>query len=198
MSDHQDSEQTVSLRIYLENALASATLLSSSAIAELEKRMDGQFLAAKEAVAAALVTAEKAVSAALVAQDKQTQAAFIAAKEALVEAQSQLTQYKIQANEWRSTLNDLISKLMLRPEIVALFTAEGKALDAVRMTLEAKLASIESRVSSLEGTGQRLSGQKEASTEGHVQNQWTFAQVLAVVGLVLTAIAVGFAIIYRY
>lgn len=114
-----DSEKsTVSLRQYVEKL-----------IAESDKRNEAQFLAAKEAVAAALAAAEKAVSAALVAQDKLTSAAFVAAKEALAEAQTQLTAYKTSANEWRGTLNDLIGTIMVRKEVEALFTAINTKID---------------------------------------------------------------------
>jgi dGTP triphosphohydrolase len=114
-----DSEKsTVSLRQYLE-----------SSIAELSKRMDARFEAADKALAAALVTAEKAVAAALVSQDKLTSAAFVAAKEALAEAQTQLSAYKASANEWRGTLNDLISTVMVRKEVEALFVAVNTKID---------------------------------------------------------------------
>lgn len=158
-----DSEQsTVSLRQYVEKL-----------ISESDKRTDAQFLAAKEAVAAALAAAEKAVAAALVAQDKLTTAAFIAAKEALAEAQVQLTLYKAQSNEWRNTLNDLIAKLMLRPEIVGLFTASEKALEELK-----------SRVQTLEGSGQYGLGKAAATESSSTQNKWTFSQVLIIVGMV--------------
>jgi dGTP triphosphohydrolase len=114
-----DSEKsTVSLRQYVEKL-----------IAESDKRNEAQFLAAKEAVAAALAAAEKAVSAALVAQDKLTSAAFVAAKEALAEAQMQLTAYKASANEWRATLSDLIATIMVRKEVEALFTAVNSKIE---------------------------------------------------------------------
>ena len=119
MSANFDSEKsTVSLRQYLE-----------SSISELSKRMDARFEAADKALAAALVTAEKAVAAALVSQDKLTSAAFVAAKEALAEAQTQLSAYKASANEWRGTLNDLISTVMVRKEVEALFLAANTKLD---------------------------------------------------------------------
>jgi hypothetical protein len=119
MTANYDSEKsTVSLRQYLEGL-----------IGELGKRTDARFDAADKALAAALLTAEKAVSAALVSQDKLTAAAFVAAKEALAEAQTQLTAYKASANEWRGTLNDLISTIMVRKEVEALFTAVNTKLD---------------------------------------------------------------------
>jgi len=114
-----DSEKSVvSLRQYLENSIAA-----------LGKRMDDKFEGADKALAAALITAEKAVAAALVSQDKLTSAAFVAAKEALAEAQTQLTAYKASANEWRATLNDLISTIMVRKEVEALFLAANTKID---------------------------------------------------------------------
>jgi hypothetical protein len=119
-----DSEKsTVSLRQYLENA-----------ISELGKRTDARFEAADKALAAALVTAEKAVAAALVSQDKLTSANFVAAKEALAEAQIQLTAYKASANEWRATLSDLIATIMVRKEVEALFVAVNTKIDNLART----------------------------------------------------------------
>ena len=117
-ADYNSEKSTVSLRTYLEGL-----------IGELGKRTDARFDAADKALAAALLTAEKAVSAALVSQDKLTAAAFVAAKEALAEAQTQLTAYKASANEWRATLNDLISTIMVRKEVEALFAAVNTKID---------------------------------------------------------------------
>jgi hypothetical protein len=122
-ADYNSEASTVSLRAYLE-----------ASIAELGKRTDARFDAADKALAAALLTAEKAVAAALVSQDKLTSAAFVAAKEALAEAQTQLTAYKASANEWRATLNDLISTIMVRKEVEALFTAVNTKLDSLART----------------------------------------------------------------
>jgi len=122
-ADFNSEESSVSLRQYLENS-----------IAELGKRMDARFEAADKALAAALVTAEKAVAAALVSQDKLTSAAFVAAKEALAEAQTQLSAYKASANEWRGTLNDLISTVMVRKEVEALFTAVNIKIESLART----------------------------------------------------------------
>jgi hypothetical protein len=160
-ADYNSEKSTVSLRQYVERL-----------IAESDKRNDAQFLAAKEAVAAALAAAEKAVAAALVAQDKQTNAAFLAAKEALAEAQVQLTLYKAQSNEWRNTLNDLIAKLMLRPEITQMFASGEKSLEELKY-----------RVGELEGKSMRASGKSEAQDAGSAQNKWTFQQVVLVVGM---------------
>jgi hypothetical protein len=121
MTANYDSEKsTVSLRQYLENSIAA-----------LGKRMDDKFEGADKALAAALITAEKAVAAALVSQDKLTSAAFVAAKEALAEAQTQLSAYKASANEWRGTLNDLISTVMVRKEVEALFIAVNTKIDNI-------------------------------------------------------------------
>lgn len=163
-ADFNSEKSTVSLKVYLENSLR-----------ELEKRVDQQFLAAKEAVGTAMVAAEKAVSAALVAQDKQTQAAFIAAKEALAEAQVQLTLYKAQSNEWRQTLTDLIATLMLRPEIVATFKA-----------LESRIDSLASKIDSLEKSGQFISGQSLANQEGRASGRWTFEKALAILAILIS------------
>jgi dGTP triphosphohydrolase len=157
-ANYDSEKSTVSLRQYVE-----------SLVSELDKRTEAQFVAAKEAVAAALASAEKAVAAALVASDKLTAAAFVAAKEALAEAQLQLSAYKAASNEWRSTLNDLISKVMMRQEI------------------EARFGAIEDRTTKLEGLEQRASGQAEASESGSQRGRWTFQQVLAVLGLLLLA-----------
>jgi dGTP triphosphohydrolase len=119
-ADYNSEKSTVSLRQYVEKL-----------IQESDKRNEAQFLAAKEAVAAALAAAEKAVSAALVAQDKLTSAAFVAAKEALAEAQTQLTAYKASANEWRATLNDLISTIMVRKEVEALISGLNVKIDGL-------------------------------------------------------------------
>jgi dGTP triphosphohydrolase len=160
-ADYNSEKSTVSLRQYVERL-----------ISESDKRNESQFQAAKEAVAAALAAAEKAVAAALVAQDKLASEKAQAAKEALAEAQVQLTLYKAQSNEWRNTLNDLISKLMLRPEIVGLFGIVEKAHEELK-----------GRVSIIEGLGQRASGKVEAQDAGSAQNKWTFSQVLIIVAL---------------
>ena len=153
----------VSLRQYIEKL-----------IAESEKRTDDRFLAAKEAVGTALVTVEKATSAALVAQDKLTSAAFVAAKEALAEAQVQLTLYKAQSNEWRNTLNDLIAKLMLRPEIVGLFNAVEKAHEELK-----------GRVGDLEGMGQKALGRDESKSDTGAFVRWVITVIVAAAGIVL-------------
>jgi hypothetical protein len=159
-----DSEKsTVSLRQYVE-----------SLVKELEKRTDAQFLAAKEAVAAALAAAEKAVAAALVASDKLTAAAFVAAKEALAEAQTQLTAYKAASNEWRATLNDVMSKIMVRQEVEALFKSA-----------EDKMDTLEKRVVAMEGQGMRTVGQEEAQSAAQVHNRWTIEKVLSIIALLL-------------
>jgi dGTP triphosphohydrolase len=160
-ADYNSEKSTVSLRQYVERL-----------ISESDKRNESQFQAAKEAVAAALAAAEKAVAAALVAQDKLASEKAQAAKEALAEAQVQLTLYKAQSNEWRNTLNDLISKLMLRPEITGLFTIVERAHEELKK-----------RVGTLEGLGQRSIGQAEAQESGSAQNKWTFQQVVLVVGM---------------
>jgi hypothetical protein len=167
MTDHganYDSEKsTVSLRQYVE-----------SLIRESDKRNEAQFTAAKEAVAAALAAAKEAVAAALVAQDKLTSAAFVAAKEALAEAQIQLTAYKAQSNEWRATLTDLINTLMLRPEILAMFSGVNKNAE-----------ELGKRVSALENSGQFGRGQAEASIADRTKSQWNFATILSVITLLL-------------
>jgi hypothetical protein len=157
-ANYDSEKSSVSLRSYLENS-----------IAELAKRTDAQFAAMDKAIAAALASAEKAVAAALVAQDKLTSAAFAAAKEALMEAQTQLVAYKASSNEWRGTLTDLISKVMTRQEIEALL-----------LNINGSLTEAKDRISVLEGQGQRASGQAEAQDAGHAQNKWTFQQVLAI------------------
>jgi hypothetical protein len=146
----------VSLQKYME------TLVS-----EAGKRTDDRFDSAEKAVMAALATQEKALAAALVSADKLTSAAFVAAKEALAEAQTQLVAYKATANEWRGTLNDLISKIMPRPEI------------------EATLIGLGARITTLEGQARFSSGQKEAISFSHTRGQWTFEKILTILALMV-------------
>ena len=170
-----ENEQHVSLRQYVE-----------SLIAESGKRSDAQFLAAKEAVSTALAAQEKAINAALVSADKLTSAAFVAAKEALAEAQVQLNAYKEQSNEWRATLNDLIAKIMMRPEIVAMFGATDKAIADLRMYLLGKIESIETRVAAIEKLNQRMAGAAETSVTDSARSRWTFEKILSILALLVS------------
>ena len=167
MPEGKTDPTDVSLRHYVETL-----------VTELEKRMDAQFLAAKDAVAAALAAAEKAVAAALVSSDKLTSAAFIAAKEALAEAQTQLAAYKAASNEWRSTLTDLIAKGMLRPEIESLIKA-----------LNDKFDGLDKRIAALEGQLQRAGGEADAAESGKIQGRWTVEKILAILALLLALAA---------
>jgi hypothetical protein len=162
-----DSENSaVSLRQYVE-----------SLVSELEKRTDAQFLAAKEAVSAALAAAEKAVSAALVASDKQTAAAFLAAKEALKEAQEQLGAYKAASNEWRGTINDLITNTTT---LISNLKAE------LKQSIDEKLSPLQERIAKMEGSWQYTTGQAEAAGQGHLQNRWNFRDALSILALLIT------------
>jgi dGTP triphosphohydrolase len=152
------SDDPVSLRQYLE-----------SLVTELDKRTEAQFIAAKEAVAAALASAEKAVAAALVASDKLTSAAFIAAKEALAEAQLQLTAYKAQSNEWRATLNDLISKMMMRQEI------------------EARFGAFDARITVVEKSIATSAGSRAAAEHDKARSQWTLSQIVTIIAVLIAA-----------
>jgi ABC-type transporter Mla subunit MlaD len=170
-----DTDQSVvSLRQYVE-----------SLINESNRRSDAQFLAAKEAVSTALAAQEKAINAALVSADKLTSAAFVAAKEALAEAQVQLNAYKAQSNEWRGTLNDLVSKIMMRPEILAMFGATDKALADLRLYLEGKINSNEKRIAAMENLGQRAIGATEASETSSQRIKWTFEKVLSILAILV-------------
>jgi hypothetical protein len=152
------TDDDVSLREHVE-----------SLVSELEKRMDTQFAAAKEAVAAALASAEKAVAAALVASDKLTSAAFIAAKEALQEAQLQLNAYKAQSNEWRATLNDLMSKMMMRQEIEVRFNA------------------MDSRMAAMEKANAQVAGGKAAAELDRSRGQWTISSIVTIIAVIIAA-----------
>lgn len=180
MTANYDSEKsTVSLRQYVE-----------SLISESDKRTDAQFIAAKEAVAAALTAAKEAVAAALAAQEKLAAEKAQAAKEALAEAQVQLNLYKQQSNEWRATLNDLIAKMMIRPEIVGLFAAADGAARAMSSTVDTRMTGFDKRLLALEGWQQRLGGQVEAAASGKETNRWTFEKVLSILAIILSGIAI--------
>jgi len=101
---------------------------------ESDKRNEDKFAAVKDSIAAAIAGLKEATSTALVASDKQTAAAFISAEKALAEAQTQLTAYKASANEWRATLNDLISTIMVRKEVEALFLAINAKVESIAKT----------------------------------------------------------------
>jgi hypothetical protein len=122
-ADYNSERSTVSLRQYFERLLL-----------ESDKRNEDKFAAVKDSIAAAIAGLKEATSTALVASDKQTAAAFISAEKALAEAQTQLTAYKASANEWRATLNDLISTIMVRKEVEALFLAINAKVESIAKT----------------------------------------------------------------
>lgn len=119
-ADFNSEKSTVSLRQYFERL-----------IAESDKRNEDRFTAVKESIAAAITGLKEATSTALTASDKQTAAAFISAEKALAEAQTQLTAYKASANEWRATLNDLISTIMVRKEVEGALGAMNLKIDSL-------------------------------------------------------------------
>jgi hypothetical protein len=173
----QPNETVVSLREYFERALA-----------DMQVRMDERSVAAEKAIAVAMTTSDKAIAAALESQNKQTSAAFAAAKEALAEAKIQLEAYKTASNEWRATLNDIISKMMMRAEVEAAFASIAATALAMQKTEEDKIEGLRKRIADLELVGQRGVGKEEASAAGHTQNKWNFQQVLVVMGIVLGAL----------
>jgi hypothetical protein len=167
MMERDVTDSFVSMRTYME------TLVN-----ELGKRTDAQFAASDKAVAVGLATAEKAVAAALVSADKLTAAALVSAKEALVEAQAQFTIYRSASNEWRGTLDDLISKLMLRPEIEALIVGVNK-----------ESQSLSGRITILEAAGKKTEGMSEAKILEISKTRWNFSQVV-----LIAVVLVGWAV----
>lgn len=133
-NEDEKKEIYISIREFLEQSLES-----------LDRITQERFSAIENKLMAALEATEKSFNAALQASNKNTATIFQANKEALYEAQSQLTQYKLASNEWRGTLNDLIAKIMLRPEI------EKGILDT-RSSFDIKLDSLDKRVQQLEKT----------------------------------------------
>lgn len=174
-----EEKAVVTLREYVETL-----------IGEFEKRSDAQFKSVRESLATALIVAEKASQAAMVAQDKQTTAAFTASKEALIEAQVQLTAYKAQSNEWRATLNDLITRLMMRPEVLALVGASDKAISDLRRYMEDKFDQNTKRIAALELALSKESGRDLAQEKGQWSNRWNFSQIVSILALILSAIAI--------
>ena len=159
VADYNSEKSTVSLRQYIE-----------SLIAELSKRLDAQFQSAEKAVGTALAAQEKALNAALASADKLTAAAFVAAKEALAEAQTQLVAYKAASNEWRSTLTDLIAKIVTRQEIESLFTSVNK-----------DISELAKRIALLEGQGQRIQGKDESKSEIGTLLRWLIGLAVVIV-----------------
>jgi len=174
----EERNNTVTLQKYVELLVAG-----------LEKRMEGKFAEAKDAIAAAMAAAEKAVAAALVAADKLTSAAFISAKEALAEAQTSLAAYKEAANEWRETLNDLIAKMMLRPEIEAADRATLKAVSDLKETGDVKLKALETRVAVLEGQSERAKGHEAAAKASHTEVKWGIDKTFSALALLISTLS---------
>lgn len=113
---------------------------------ERDLRYDQRFKAQTEAVATAMTAAEKAVTAALIAADRAVMKAEMASEKRFENV-----------NEFRSSLNDMVSTLMPRTESNARYNNVSEKLDQRYSALDDKIVTLMQRVDKSEGTGAGLS-----------------------------------------
>ncbi len=150
----------------MDDEVAHLKELILTILAERDQRYEDRHIATQEAVAQAFKSAEKA-------GDK---------------TESALSEYKTGSNEWRGTLNDIVSKTMLRAD----YDREHKHLEE---RLAAEVKRIDQNCATLSATITKLDGEKT----GRLSTQELFlknlpALIVSLIVIVSAVVGVAYAV----